>query len=421
MTVPPGDPADAPLRLSATTGCPDTWPVFDRLWRDHGPVAPVELEPGVHAWLVMGYEELKTVTGTPRLYSRDGRDWRAFQDGTVPPGSPLGPMMFFRDDVVGHDGDEHRRLRRPIEDAIAAVDHRRLRRTVEYLCRGLIGAFAERGAADLVAEYAEAVPLLALGDLIGFDPRQSRELLTAMRALSGSGSGEDAHEGDRRLEALLSRLLAARREEPADDIASLLLAHPGLRTAAEALRSIVVLMSAGNHTTMSWIAQTLGLMLTDPRFAGRVRGGRLGIDDALDEVLAVAPPMINMPARYALRDTELGGRAIARGDALILGLAAVAHDVRAHAGSQFWQRGNRAHLAWSAGPHACPARDPARTIARTAVATVLHALRGVRLAIDPADLEYEPSPWTRCPARLPVTFTHADPGGTHGRRSGTRA
>ncbi|GGV24619.1 cytochrome P450 [Actinomadura cremea] len=426
MTAPPDDapaagaaPADAPLPLAATTTCPDTWPVFDRLWRDHGPVAPVELEPGVHAWLVMGYEELKTITGTPRLYSRDGREWRAFQDGTVPPDSPLGPMMFFRDNVAGHDGDAHRRLRRPIEDAIAAVDHRSLRRTVEYLCRGLIGAFADRGSADLVAEYAATVPLLAIGDLIGFDPAQSRELLAAMRALFGSG--EDAQDGNRRFEALLAGLLTARREKPADDIASHLLAHPDLHTAAEALQSIVVLMSAGNHTTISWIAQTLRLMLTDPRFAGRVRGGRLGVDDALDEVLAVAPPLINMPARYALRDTELGGRRIARGDALILGLAAVAHDVRAHAGSQFWQRGNRAHLAWSAGPHACPARDPARTIARTAVASALHALRGVRLAIDPADLEYEPSPWARCPARLPVTFTHADPGGPQGRRPGHRA
>ncbi|MFC6935690.1 hypothetical protein ACFQHO_38995 [Actinomadura yumaensis] len=110
MTVPS---PPAPLPLLATTTCPDTAPVFDRLWRDHGPVAPVELEPGVNAWLVMGYEELKAITGTPDLYSRDARDWKAFQDGTVPPDSPLGPMMFFRDNVIGYDGETHRRLRRP--------------------------------------------------------------------------------------------------------------------------------------------------------------------------------------------------------------------------------------------------------------------------------------------------------------------
>ncbi|MFC6882143.1 MULTISPECIES: cytochrome P450 [Actinomadura] len=398
MTVPS---PPAPLPLLATTTCPDTAPVFDRLWRDHGPVAPVELEPGVNAWLVMGYEELKAITGTPDLYSRDARDWKAFQDGTVPPDSPLGPMMFFRDNVIGYDGETHRRLRRPLESAIGSIDHRRLRRTVEALCAGLIGGFVHRGEADLVAEYAAAVPLLTIGDLIGLDPGQSRELLDAMRALFGSG--EDAQDGNRRFEALLADLLESRRAAPSADLTSHLLSHEDLHTDAEVLQSIVVLVSAGNHTTISWIAQTLRLMLTDPRFNSRLRGGRLGIDDALDEVLSVAPPMINMPARYALRDTELGGRPIAKGDALVLGLAAVAHDPRAHAGATFWQRGNRAHLAWSAGPHACPARDPARTIARTAVATALHLLRDVRLTIDTID--FEPSPWTRCPARLPVTHT----------------
>ncbi|MFF5258296.1 cytochrome P450 [Actinomadura viridis] len=393
----------APPPLTATTTCPDLGPVFAALWRDHGPVAPVELEPGVHAWLVMGYEELKFLTGTPELFSRDGRDWRAFQDGTVGPDSPLGPMMFFRDNVIGYDGAEHRRLRRPLEDAIAAIDHRRLRRTVESLCSDLIAGFAERGTADLVAEYAAAVPLLTIGDLIGLDPGQSRELLDAMRALFGSQ--EDSQDGNRRFEALLGGLAESRRAAPADDLTSLLLRHPDLRTEAEALQAIVVLVSAGNHTTISWIAQTLRLMLVDPRFASRVRGGRLGIDDALDEVLSVAPPMINMPARYARRDTELGGKAIARGDALVLGLAGVAHDPRAHGGRAFWQSGNRAHLAWGAGPHACPARDPARTIARTAVATALHVLRDLHLTIDPASLGFEPSPWTRCPAALPVSFT----------------
>ncbi|MDL4774549.1 cytochrome P450 [Actinomadura xylanilytica] len=390
------------LPLSATTTCPDTAPVFERLWHDHGPVAPVELEPGVRAWLVMGYEELKTLTGTPGLFSRDARDWRAVQDGTVPPDSPLGPMMSFRDSVTGYDGDAHRRLRRPLEDAVASIDHRRLRRTVEALCADLIAAFAGRGAADLVAEYAAAVPLLTIGDLIGLDPARSRELLDAMRALFGSGA--DAQDGNRRFEALLRERIRSCRDDPSDDLTGVLLAHRDLHTDAEVLQSIFVLASAGNHATISWIAQTLRLMLTDPRFAGRVRGGRLGIDDALDEVLSIAPPLSNMPARYALRDTELGGRTVRRGDALILGLAAVAHDSRAHAGTTFWQRGNRAHLAWSAGPHACPARDPARIIARTAVATALHALRNLRLTIDPADVAFEPSPWTRLPVRLPVAF-----------------
>jgi cytochrome P450 len=135
-----------------------------------------------------------------------------------------------------------------------------------------------------------------------------------------------------------------------------------------------------------------------------VRGGRLGVDDALDEVLWRDPPMTNMPARYALRDTELGGRRIARGDALILGLSAANDDPRVHGGATEIELGNRAHLAWSAGPHVCPAPVPARLITRTAVETALHLLPDVRLSVDAAELTPHPSPWTRCPASLPVHF-----------------
>jgi cytochrome P450 len=115
-----------------------------------------------------------------------------------------------------------------------------------------------------------------------------------------------------------------------------------------------------------------------------------------------------MPARYALRDTELGGRAIQQGDALILGLAAANSDPKVHPDGAAIEVGNRAHLAWSTGPHTCPARMPARLITRTAVDTALNLLPGIRLAVAAEQITPQPSPWTRCPATLPVNFA---PGG----------
>ncbi|MEU4222882.1 cytochrome P450 [Nonomuraea sp. NPDC026600] len=391
------------IPLSATTTCPDPHGVFRRLRREWGDVAWVELEPGVGAWLVMGYQELLTITRQEKLYSRDARNWRLFQEGVVPPDSGLGPMMFWRPNVVGADGAEHRRLRRPIDDGVAAIDQRGMRRSVEAMCRQLIEDFAERGSADLVGEYAAVVPMLAIAGLFGLDTGQGHELLAALRALFGSAG--DSQAGNRRFEEMLGGLMRARKEAPADDLTSHFLAHADLRDEAEVLQTMVVMISAAQETTTTWIAQTFRLMLTDPRFAGRLRGGRLGVDDALDEVLWRDPPMTNMPARYALRDTELGGRRIARGDALVLGLSAANDDPRVHDGATEIELGNRAHLAWSAGPHVCPAPVPARLITRTAVETALHLLPDVRLSVDAAELTPHPSPWTRCPASLPVRFS----------------
>ncbi|MCP2336920.1 cytochrome P450 [Actinomadura rupiterrae] len=416
--------------LAATTADPDA--ALERLWREHGPVAPVELMPGVRAWLVMGYAEIRQITTQDHLFSRNADSWSLVQDGTVGPDSPLGPMMFHRDNVIGADGEEHRRLRRPIEQALAGLDHRALRRTVERLSAELIDRIAPSGRADLIADYAASIPLLAIGELIGLDPGRARELLEAMNLLFSSGPR--AQEGNAKFEALLNELVTSRTNLPdtgpgasgtsgseprpdasgtsgsetgaggaADDLTGFLVGHEDLGTTSEILQTLVVVVSAANHTSISWIAETLRLMLVDPRFAGRINGGRLSIDDALDEVLARQPPMINFPARYPLADTVLADRPVRRGDALILGLAASARDTRVHA-SDWWTRGSRAHLAWSVGPHACPGRDPARTIARTAVATAQHLLGGLRLACDPAEIRYQPSPWIRTPISLPVTF-----------------
>ncbi|MEU9061843.1 cytochrome P450 [Streptomyces sp. NPDC048430] len=407
---PPGCPAHVPhgsglLSLPSVVGSPDPRAVYRELREQWGNVAKVELEPGVSAWLVMGYRELLTITRQEQIYSRDARNWRDLNEGVVSPHSGLIPMMGWRANVIGADGPEHRRLRKPLDDGIALMDQRRVRREVEALCTELIAAFSQRGSADLVNEYATIVPMLSLASLFGLDSTEGRELLDALIALFGSADNSQA--GNRDFEQILLDTVRERRRNPADDMTTVFINHPNLDNEAERLQSIVVMISAGNETVTAWISATLRLMLTDPRFAARLHGGRLGVDDALDEALWRDPPMNNMPARYALHDTELGGRFIRRGDCLILGHAAANDDpaVRPDGSEDAW--GNRSHLAFSSGPHVCPAQVPARLITRTAVQTALNLLPDMRLAVPAEELAWRPSPWTRVPVALPAEFSAA--------------
>ncbi|MFR9725041.1 cytochrome P450 [Streptomyces sp. MS19] len=391
---------DGLLLLSDITAAPDPHVHYRQLRARYGNVAPVALEPGVPAWLVMGYRELLTLVRQEHVFSRDARNWADYRSRIVPADSPLGPMMFPRDNVIGADGAEHRRLRAPLDHAVAGIDLRAMRRAVKDVCDGLIDGFAARGRADLVTEYAQAVPLLALAGQFGLHGAAGHELLAALAALFGSGT--DSQAGNRSFEEILRSVRDQRTHRPGDDLTTALATHPALRTPDEVLQSMVVMISAGQETTTIWIARTLARMLTDDRFAAQLRGGRLGIDDALDAVLQDEPPMTHMPARYALADTELGGRPIAAGEVLILGLAATGTDPAVHTGTP--SPGSRAHLAWSAGPHGCPARVPARLIAHTAVETVLRRLPGIHLTEDTTAISYRPSPWTRFLSQLPVRF-----------------
>lgn len=413
MTVPPAPHTDACslsgmhglTPLAATTTTADPQAAYQSLRDQYGDVAPVELEPGVNAWLVMAYDGICHVVRHERLFARDPQHWRDLAEGRVPPDSGLGPMMFARENAYFKDGAHHQRLRRPLDHAVSGLPLPRVGRENREICQDLIAGFAAAGHADLVSDYAAVIPVLAVAKMFGLHTGLGHELRACLLALFGSGA--DSQAGNRRFEEILAGHLQARKNAPAADLTTRLLESPDLRNDFEIIQQMVLMISAGVETTTSWIAQAIRLMLTDPRFAGRLRGGRLGIDEALDEVLWRDPPMANMPARYALHDTAIGGRAIAKGDAIILGLAAANADPHVHSDDLWNEIGNRSHLAWSAGPHTCPAQVPARIIVKGAVETALHRLPGLRLATGTEDISLIPSPWTRCPQSLPVTFTPA--------------
>jgi cytochrome P450 len=70
--------------------------------------------------------------------------------------------------------------------------------------------------------------------------------------------------------------------------------------------------------------------------------------------------------------------------------------------------GNRSHLAWSVGPHACPAQSLARTAVRSAIDVVLNAIPDLGLDTR-QELVWRPGPFHRALAGLPVVFEPAPP------------
>ncbi|UJW28716.1 cytochrome P450 [Saccharothrix sp. AJ9571] len=366
-------------------------------------MVPVELEAGVPAWLVMDYDLIQELTTNEALYSRNPVRWRHYLNGQVKPDSGLGPMMFPRDNAYFADHAEHRRLRAPLVEGLARTSEYDLDDIVRATCARLITRIAHAGTADLVADYAAQVPMLTVAGLLGLSPEQSDELQRCLIALFGSGT--DSQAGSRRLDEMLSGLIAERRAVPAADLTTTFLQHPNLRNDSEIQQSMVLMLSAGWETTTSWIAHTLRLLMTDSRFAARLYGGSLGIDDALHEVLWGDSPMANMPARYATEAHGLGGQAIAAGDPLILGLAAANTDPAVCQRDSWTAAGNRAHLAFSSGRHACPATQASRIITRTAITVAFTHLHGLKLTIPPDDIPRHRSPWTRRPAGLPCEFT----------------
>lgn len=371
--------------------------VYARL-REYGPAAPVELSPGAFATLVTGYEAALTVLRSPETFSKDARRWRALADGRVAPDNPVVPMMVYRPNCLYADGEEHRRLRRAVSDSLGRVDPNALRGYVERSADRLIDRFAPLGEADLLGAYGKVLPLLVFGQLFGCPGEIGDRLVAGMSAIF---DGVDAEKANAELTRAGLDLVALKRARPGADVTSWMMAHPSQLTDEEMLHQLVVLMGAGTEPQQNLICNGLRLLLADDRFAGDLSGGSMPVEDALDEVLWTDPPMTNYAVHYPVRDVELGGVRLPEGEPVVVSLAAANNDPALVSDQR---SGNRAHLAWSAGPHTCPAKNAGRLIAAVAIEKLLDRLPDVELAVPAGVLEWRPGPFHRALASLPVRF-----------------
>lgn len=382
--------------------------LYREMRRDHGPVVAVELPGGIPAWLVIGYRELHQVTSDPELFPRDVGRWNQWPN--VPEDWPLLPMVGQpMPSIYFTAGAEHRRHVAMVEPALESVDPFELRRTCEDLADRLIDVFCGRGEADLVAEFAEPLPVYVLAWLLGFPDEDGPDLAWTMKALADGGA--DAQTGYARFLEHMQRLLAAKKARPGNDLVSRMLAAPMPFTDQEYVLDLMAITAAGHLPTSDWIGNSVRLMLTDDRFAAALGGGRRSVGEAMNEVLWEDTPTQILAGRWAARDTRLGDKVIRAGDMLLLGLAAANADphVRQHLGGDVEpvHTGNSAHFAFSYGEYRCPfpAQQVAEIIARTGIEVLLDRLPDIDLAIPAQNLVRRPSAFLRGMTSLPVRFT----------------
>lgn len=408
-TPPPGCPAHADaVHLGGLEYQQTPSQLYRTMRREHGAVAPVVLDGGIPAWLVLGYPEVSYVTSHDELFARDSRRWNQWPN--IPADWPLLPFVGYQPSVLFTEGPEHQRRAGVITQALEGVDQFELARECQSIAEQLITAFAGSGEAELMSMYAHALPARAVLWMCGMpqDSADTDQLVDDLRISLDAGEGDDPVAAYTRVGERIMQLVKEKRDRPGPDVTSRMLQDAAGLSDEEIVQDLISVIAAAQQPTANWICNTLRLLLTDERFAVNVSGGRVSVGDALNEVLWLDTPTQNFIGRWAVRDTQLGGRLIREGDCLVLGLAAANTDPQiwpeSHVGVE-----NSAHLSFSNGEHRCPYPAPllADVMARTAVETLMERLPDLVLGVDTTELTWRPSIWMRGLTSLPVQFTPA--------------
>ncbi|MET8870717.1 cytochrome P450 [Nocardia sp. NPDC004604] len=372
---------------------------YREMRRQYGSLVPVDLSPGLPATLVIGYHTAVRILNDPDHFPADPRTWQQH----IPGECPVLPMLEWRPNALRSAGLEHLRYRQANVASLAEVDLHAMHAIVEEAAVPLINAFCGDGAADLISQYAFPLTFQVLNVMLGCPAEIGQQVASGMAAIF---EGVNADKGNAMLSDALFDLVTLKRNSPGDDVTSHLLAHSAELTDVEMIHQLVTLYGAGIEPQQNLIINTLLLMMTDDRFAGNVHGGSMSTRDALDEVLFTDPPLANYCVSYPRQPILIDDVWLPAHQPVVISMSGCNNDP-AIGVSEFGP--NRSHLAWSVGPHACPARSVAYLVVQDAIDQLLDALPEMRLAAKPEELTWRPGPFHRALVSLPVTFPKSPP------------
>ncbi|WP_031085019.1 cytochrome P450 [Streptomyces sp. NRRL WC-3549] len=391
--IPPGCPAHGNVQLFGPEFGADPEGHYAHL-RASGPSAPVDIAPDVEVELVTSYDAALHILQNPASFVRDSRRWNALNEGRVPADSPALPMMGYRPNALFSDGASHARLRQAVTDSLNTVNELQLVRQTQQSADYLISRFSSdvRGQAELMADYAQPLPLLVFSDLFGCPPEVGDRVIVGISGIFDGTPGADETLG-----SALAELIALKRRRPGADLTTRLMEHPARLSDEEVLHQLVTLLSGGTAPLTATIGTSSALYLGEEWQTG------LPVEDAVSQALWNYAPIANYAAHYPTHDVELGGRTVRANDPILISFAAANTDPRLTEHRE--QLSGKAHLAFGAGPHACPAKDPAFMIAATAVESLLNRLPDIEMRVSFRALTWAPTPWSRSLMTLPVRFS----------------
>jgi len=353
----------------------DPYPTY-RALRRH---APVHRMPD-GSWFVTRHRDLETIYKDAARYRSDKKVEFAPKYG---PESLL--FQHHTTSLVFNDPPLHTRVRRLIAGALNPRAIAAMESDLIVLVDGLLDAMAMRGRADLVEDFAAAIPIEVIGNLLSV-PRQERDplrgwSLAILGALEPRLSEQTRLAGERAVAdflAYLGRLVDERRRRPGDperDVLTRLILgeSEGERLSeAELLQNCIFILNAGHETTTNLIGNGLELLLRYPDQRQRLIAQPDLIRSAVEEVLRFESSN-QLGNRSLAEDTELSGIRLSKGSLVTLCIAGANRDPDEFADPERLDIGrspNR-HLAFGSGAHVCAGLALARLEGRIAIGRFL--------------------------------------------------
>lgn len=378
--------------------------------RDNAPLARVELEGYDPIWLVSKHSDIMEIERQAEKFSNGGgadapgthNSILNTQAGDAFTRELTGGTLRSMQSLAFMDAPEHTIVRdmgaalfRP--DALGAWEER-----IRVLAREAIEHRLRRGVNDLdiVQDFALYYPLHVIMTLLGVPSEEEPRMMQLTQEMFGSPDPEEKRDD---VEAMspataaeqwnatirdfygyFDKLLQARRDKPADDLASVI---ANARTPDGELFPadicygwFITISTAGHDTTSNTLATAIEALGENPEQLAALKADPKMIPSFINEALRWTSPVKHF-VRLAMEDYELRGQQINAGDRLMLLYQSANRDEDVFVNPyefHFDRKPNR-HIAFGYGPHMCLGQFLAKLELRVMLEELLPRISSIEL------------------------------------------
>jgi cytochrome P450 len=361
----------------------DPYPIWHRL-REEAPVHPGTLhdltgcdgDPMFHG---LPYPESPHFTA----FSYAACD-EAYRNDKVFASSPMAVTgsvddVGFESSMLMMGGAKHRRYRMLVQPSfVPAKAQWWISKWIEDTATALADRIYEEGRAELNVDFCASIPVLTITGSFGIPVANALDVRRTLRDPMA-------------MIEMLAPIVAARREQPEDDLISVLVTaelteEDGSRhrlSDPEIYSFVYLLMLAGSGTTWKQMGIVLAALLARPKLLAAIREDRSLLRPAIEESLRWMPtdPMFS---RWVTEDIDFHGVHLPKGSVLHLCLGSANRDPSRWDDPDEYDPGRKLKpsLGFGGGPHVCLGMHVARAEMTVGVGALLDRLPNLRLDPD---------------------------------------